>query len=203
MVELALGALMSYLLGSIPTGYITAKFIRGIDIRDCGSGNIGATNVFRVVGKKWGVGVLAADMLKGLLAVIWVGRSLTAEIAPEFVNGVICGIAAIAGHTWTIWLKFRGGKGVATSLGVLFGLVPAAAGGAVLVWLAVLWWKHYVSLASLVMALSFPGWVLLFYRGYAFLGVLLPISLLLSCFIFYTHRSNIKRLRDGTEKKVF
>ena len=194
---------LSHLLGSIPTAYLVGKLILGIDIRQHGSGNVGATNVFRVVGKKWGIGVLIFDMLKGFAAAFWIPKLLAPQLViSPFVTSFLFGIAAIAGHTWTFWLRFKGGKGVATSLGVLFALVPKAAGMALLVWFALFLWKHYVSLASLAMAVSFPCWVVVFYRHTDFFKILLPLSFTLTAFIFYTHRSNIKRLQEGNEKRL-
>lgn len=201
-MKAALGILLSYLLGSIPSGYIIARVIKKIDIRQHGSGNVGATNVFRVVGKKWGIAVLIVDMLKGWAAASLISGWFLPKNTSPFLWSLFCGIASIAGHSWTVWLGLRGGKGVATSLGVLFGLVPKAALASILIWVAVFWWKRYVSLGSLAMALSFPLWVALFYRSQDFFRVLLPISVGITCFIFYTHRSNIQRLRRGEEKKL-
>jgi len=201
-MKTALGILLSYLLGSIPTGYIIARVIKKIDIRQHGSGNVGATNVFRVVGKKWGIMVLIVDVLKGWAAVFLVPRWLLPENTTPFLWSLFFGIASISGHSWTVWLGLRGGKGVATSLGVLFGLVPKAALASVLIWIGIFWWKRYVSLGSLAMALSFPLWVTLFYRSEDFFRILLPISIGITCFIFYTHRSNIQRLQRGKEEKL-
>ena len=187
------GVAVSYLLGSLPTGYLVGKFVRRIDIRQHGSGSVGATNVCRVVGKRWGIGVLVIDILKGFLAV---------SLAPSFLNALIFGIAAIIGHTWTVWLRFRGGKGVATSLGVFLGITPGATLAAIGVWMLVFAWKRYVSLASLSTAMSFPLWVFCFNRNQDFFTALFPMSFVLTVFIFYTHRENIQRLRTGTEKKI-
>lgn len=197
-----LGMILSYLIGSIPNAFLVSKQIRGIDIRKHGSGNVGATNVFRVVGKKWGIAVLLLDVLKGFLAVTCVTPFFSIEGLLPFVSALLFGLAATAGHTWTVWLGFKGGKGVATSLGVLFALVPAAAGAGLVIWLLIFWWKRYVSLASLAMALSLPLWAFLFYRSTNFFRVLLPVSLGLTAFLFYTHRSNIRRLREGNEKQL-
>lgn len=197
-MKFAIGILLSYLLGSFPTGYLVGKSVRGLDIRQHGSGNVGATNVFRVVGKKWGIGVLGVDVLKGFLAVSLVPSLLNAS----FLHSVIFGIAAILGHTWTAWLRFRGGKGVATSLGVFLGLAPWATLSALGVWVLLFLWKRYVSLASLGMALSFPLWVSYFDRGRNSFAVLFSVSLAFTVFIFYTHRENIQRLRVGQEKKI-
>lgn len=200
-MTLFLGILLSYLVGSIPTGFLVGKWLKGIDIRRHGSGNVGATNVFRVVGKKWGIGVLIFDVLKGSIASVYLPRQIPTGIDP-FLTALIFGIASIVGHTWTVWLGFRGGKGVATSAGVFIGLAPKAACVALLIWFGLFAWKRFVSLASLITALSFPILVFSFYRNEDFFKVLSPISVGLTVFIFYTHRENIQRLCNGTEKKL-
>ena len=148
--------LLTYLLGSVPSGYVVAKS-HGVDIRRHGSGNIGATNVLRVMGKKWGYFVFACDVLKGLLAVRLAGWLAGAGNADVVLGTVLGGIACILGHNYTVWLKFKGGKGIATSAGVMFGLFPASVILAMLViWLVVFFVGRYVSLASICAALSLP-----------------------------------------------
>lgn len=193
---------LGYVLGSIPTGYLVGKKLKNIDIRKQGSGNVGATNVFRVVGKKWGIGVLVFDILKGFFAVRILPLFFEIQDLSPFVTSLVAGVAAVAGHTWTVWLGFRGGKGVATSLGVLLGLVPLTGGFGIAVWMVLFLWKRYVSLSSLGLALSLPLSAVLFYRQSEFFGLLLPLSLVLSAFIFYTHRENIHRLWTGQEKRL-
>lgn len=195
------GILISYLLGSLPSGYLVGKWVAGVDIRREGSGNVGATNVFRVVGKGWGVGVFLFDLVKGLLAVTLIARWIPATFDLFFIS-LACGLATIVGHTWTIWLGFKGGKGVATSAGVFLGLAPLAAGTALLIWILLFIWKRYVSLASLGTAVIFPLLVFGFYRGEEFFVYLFPVSLTLAVFIGYTHRDNIQRLRKGEEKRL-
>lgn len=198
----ALGILISYFIGSIPTAFLVGKSVRGIDIRKYGSGNVGATNVFRVVGKKWGFAVLFFDMFKGLFAVSFLPHYFSPSPMGLFVQSLVFGIAAIGGHAWTVWLGFRGGKGVATSAGVFLALAPQAAGTAVLVWIVLFIWKRYVSLASCGTALAFPFLVFGFYRRADFFWILFPISVGLTFFIFYTHRENLRRLQKGTERKI-
>lgn len=193
-MNLLLGIFLSYLIGSFPTGYLVAKIVRGIDVRTVGSGNVGATNVFRTVGRGWGMGVLVVDILKGMIPVSF--------LATSFSTGLLLGLAAIAGHAWTPWFRFRGGKGVATSIGVFLALAPKALGAALGVWAVVFAWKRYVSLASLALAVAFPISVFTFYQGAEFFSLLFPISLALAVFIFYTHRENIRRLREGQEKRL-
>ena len=200
-MKLLFGMLSSYLIGSIPTAYLVGKWTREIDIRKHGSGNVGATNVFRVVGKKWGVGVLLFDMLKGVAVVLGIAPFAFSALNP-FVTMLVCGISAIIGHTWTVWLGFRGGKGVATSAGVFLALAPRAALVSLFLWAVLFAWKRYVSLASLGTALLFPLWVACFYGRSDDFWILCPISLGVPVFIFYTHRENIRRLREGTEKRL-
>ena len=153
----------AYLLGSIPTGYLVAR-AKGIDIRTVGSGNIGATNAFRVLGKRAGAFVLAADALKGLAAVFLgaLAGPLMANIPSERIDvavqwfHIVAGVGAIVGHSFTCWLKFKGGKGVATSAGVLLGILPPAFGLSLAVWLLVFLASRYVSLASLLAAVALP-----------------------------------------------
>ena len=194
---------VAYLIGSLPSGYLIAKRVRGIDIRQQGSGNIGATNVFRVVGKKWGAAVLAIDVFKGWLvtAILAQGTSAFPGLSQP-LRQFLFGAATVAGHAWTPWLKMKGGKGVATSAGALLGIFPLATGLAVLVWaISLLIWR-YVSLASIIAAASFPLLLLMFYLAVDSFCTVLLISLLVASFLIYNHRSNIERLRRGEEPRV-
>lgn len=187
---LFLGLVLSYLLGSIPTAYIFAKLLKGIDIRQYGSGNIGATNVFRVIGKIPGIIVLFLDILKGYIPVIIFPGS---QIYKIFI-----GLAAIAGHNWPIFLKFRGGKGVATSAGVVIGLIPKIFLLALIIWTITFLTSGYVSLSSLIASLSFPLLCLLF----GLESEIIVFTSVLALIIVYKHRPNIKRLAMGEEKKI-
>ena len=202
MIHLILALIFSYLVGSIPTAYLVGKAVKGLDIRKYGSGNVGATNVFRVVGKGWGILVLLFDAVKGAFVVLFLPRFFPSGSLHPFLSSLLCGILAISGHAWTVWLGFKGGKGVATSAGVFLSLAPKAATIALIVWVLIFFWKRYVSLASISTAASFPFWVFFFYRSTERFPVLFPVSLLLVAFILYTHRSNIRRLLAGTEKKL-
>lgn len=195
-------ALVGYLLGSLPTGYLVAR-ARGVDIRAAGSGNIGATNAFRVLGKAAGSLVLGVDALKGALA-CWV-LPLTALALSGDGNlktgsqslAVIAGITAILGHNYTCWLRFKGGKGIATSAGVLLVLMPAALGLCLVVWLLAFAVSRYVSLASIASAVALPVAVWATHGS----GLLIGVACALSAMAIYKHRSNIQRLLAGTEHR--
>ncbi|MEI6563119.1 MAG: glycerol-3-phosphate 1-O-acyltransferase PlsY [bacterium] len=194
-------AMLSYLLGAIPNGFLIAK-AKGIDIRKVGSGNIGATNVYRSVSKSLGLLTFALDALKGaipaLLFPIWVARCVPASALP-FWAPLLFGGLAIAGHTWPVYLKFKGGKGVATSAGALIGIAPAAMGIGVLCWLIALVTTRFMSVASVVAAVTVPavGW-----WRYREQGLALPIALTaLGALIIWRHKGNIQRLMNGTESR--
>jgi acyl phosphate:glycerol-3-phosphate acyltransferase len=195
--------LLGYLLGSVPSGYLVAKS-QGIDIRQHGSGNIGATNVLRVMGKKWGYLVFACDVLKGFLAVKLAG-ALAAVGGPTDValGSVLGAVACILGHNYTVWLKFKGGKGIATSAGVLLGLFPPTVILAVLViWLVVFLVGRYVSLASICAALSLPVAVfLLLTRSGTDFWLRFWFSVAVAALAVWRHRSNLARLANGTESR--
>ena len=194
-------AVAGYLMGSVPTGYLVARS-RDVDIRKAGSGNIGATNVLRVLGKPAGILVLAIDALKGALA-CWLLPAAAialagAEAAPE-VEGlrIAAGLAAILGHNYTCWLRFKGGKGIATSAGVLLVWMPAALGLALLVWVLAFLVSGYVSLASVVAAFALP-FIVWLTGGSA---TLIAVAAVLGALAIYKNRSNIQRLRAGTEHR--
>ncbi|MCX6923766.1 MAG: glycerol-3-phosphate acyltransferase [Verrucomicrobia bacterium] len=175
--------LIAYLLGSIPTGFLVAK-ARGIDIRTVGSGNIGATNVFRILGKPAGLLVLLADAAKGWLAVFVVAKLFTtwfyptAGSTPREWFAICAGVAAILGHNYSCWLHFQGGKGIATSAGVFVALVP---------------WPLLISAAF---ALPFAAWA----RGES--RTLILVTAALGAMAIYKHKANIKRLINGTENRI-
>ena len=190
---------LAYLLGSIPNGYIVGKLLKGIDIREHGSKNIGATNAARVLGKKWGILVFLLDALKGFLAV-WIPK-LSPDAIPLFL--VLFAITAILGHSFTCWLNFKGGKGVATSLGVFLALIPIPTLITFSIWIVVFFITHIISISSLVAAVIFPIACLFTLQKDAGFYLYLLVSLLLAIFMFYTHRANIERLKKGQEKKLF
>lgn len=193
MLELIIACVASYLIGSIPNGLILGKAIWGVDLRKHGSGNIGATNAWRTIGKPAGICIFALDMLKGFLGA---GLGLFYAGAPEY--GVLCGILAVVGHSWSLFLKFKGGKSVSTGLGVLIMLMPIIAVIVFLVWLAIVFVTRYVSLGSIVGAAMVPVLSYIFDMPmvYTAFGVLAAV------FIIYRHKSNIERLLNGTESKI-
>lgn len=184
---------LSYLLGSISFSIVIARWVKGIDIRQHGSGNAGATNTLRVLGKGPGLLVFLLDIAKGIVAVL-LGQSFSDN---EWVP-VICGLAAIIGHNWPIWFKFKGGKGIATTVGVIATLafLPALCAGAVAI--ATIAITRYVSLGSLVFAVLTPVFILIFYPSVP----ILVAALVLCSFAFLRHRSNIVKLLQGTENKL-
>jgi glycerol-3-phosphate acyltransferase PlsY len=186
--------LLSYLLGSIPTGYLAGRW-RGLDIRTVGSGNIGATNVFRTLGKAAGVTVLLVDAFKGFAACRFV--PLLAGSAPTENLRIAAGLAAILGHNYTCWLRFKGGKGIATSAGVLLGWMPLTLAIVLAIWLLVFAVSRYVSLGSIAAALALP------FAAWATRGSprMIGIAALVGGLAVYKHRSNIRRLMNGTENR--
>ncbi len=192
----------AYFLGSIPTGYLVAR-AKGVDIRKVGSGNIGATNVFRILGKPAGVLVLVIDGLKGYAACAWLCDGLLPAlgVAPADADTyrILAGIAVVLGHNYTCWLKFKGGKGIATSAGVYFALAPAAAGIAVAAFLLALLLTRYVSIGSIAASVALPTAVWFLPNGNLFLSI---VTTVLGLMAIYKHRSNIKRLMAGTESRL-
>jgi len=196
-------ALVSYVIGSIPSGYIAGR-IAGVDIRKVGSGNIGATNVTRSLGKKFGYPVFAADFSKGLLSVLIASRvGLRPDTAQSVaILEIVAAVCCVLGNAFPVWLGFRGGKGVAVSAGLLFALMPWAGVIAILMWVVLFYLTRDVSLASIIAALMLPVTVavLLHFRWmteWSFLYV----SIVLTAFVIFRHRSNISRLLQGTEQR--
>ena len=193
MIALSVSLVLAYLLGSLSPSYLSGKMLRGIDLREHGSGNVGATNVFRVLGKGPGIIALLLDVGKGFFAIRLLGAFFETHFMIPFdlvVYRIFVGLAVIVGHNWTIFLKFKGGKGVATSFGVFLALAPDAIGISASVWLLVALVTRKVSLGSLAAALSAPL-VLFFLRKPAPLTM---FSLLITFVIFYTHRTNIRKI---------
>jgi acyl phosphate:glycerol-3-phosphate acyltransferase len=200
-----LTATVAYLLGSIPTGYVVAK-ARGIDIRTVGSGNIGATNVFRILGKPAGIFVLLVDALKGYVGCAFVGilihrllfRDVVLPATDHEIHKIIGGFSAILGHNYTCWLKFKGGKGIATSAGVILALLPQALGVALVVWILLFITTRYVSVASIGAAFVLPFATWWFNRDNT---LLISVAAVIGALAIYKHKGNIKRLMSGTENR--
>lgn len=195
----------AFLCGSVPFGYWAGK-LKGLDIRQHGSGNIGATNVIRVCGKGIGIPVFILDMIKGLVPVLlpsWMlaGTEVTGSLLSAM--GVVCGLAAILGHMFTPWLGFKGGKGVATAAGVLLGIAPIAMLVALGAWLLFFFTSRYVSLASMAAAIAVPVTMAVqMATAKSWDGVLLGFGILLAILVVVRHRTNIQRLMAGTESRV-
>jgi glycerol-3-phosphate acyltransferase PlsY len=195
---------LGYLFGSFPAGYFAGR-LAGVDVRSQGSGNIGATNVLRVLGKKWGYPVFIIDMAKGFAAarVAFVLVKYWPEAKPyvEYI-AILGAMMAVVGHTFPIWLRFKGGKGVATSAGALIGLMPLAVPLIFLVWVVVFETTRYVSLASIIAAISLPIIAGLLARWkFVDTWALIYFSLLITGLVLWRHRSNFSRLLKGTEQR--
>ena len=204
MVALSLTVLvLAYLCGSMPNGYLAGR-IRGIDVRKHGSGNIGATNVLRVLGKPWGFAVFFLDAFKGFAAVrltlLLVGRTPGAGEYAEFY-AILAAAVCVFGHSFPVWLKFKGGKGVATSAGAIFGVMPIAAIAIFLVWLTMFQVTRYVSVASITAALALPVAVGVLVAHGTHGMVLLYFSVAMTAMVVWRHRANFARLRNGTEQR--
>jgi glycerol-3-phosphate acyltransferase PlsY len=193
---------VSYLVGSVPSGYLVARS-KGIDIRQHGSSNIGAANVVRVMGKGWGYVVFFADFFKGFLAVKIGSLLATHLLAGTVAGGVIAGIACILGHNYPVWLGFNGGKGIATSAGVVLALCPPLVMiSLAIVWAAVFFVSRYTSLASITTAAALPVAILaIIPKGGTEFWLLLGFSVLIAALAVWRHRSNINRLLNGTENR--
>jgi len=214
MYLLATIVILSYLIGSIPTSIIVSKLTRGIDIREHGSGNAGGTNVMRVLGWKHGLLVILLDTLKGVLAVVVVARlhygSIPFQNATPFDDftlvQIIAGISAVIGHIWTVFAGFKGGKGIATALGVLVMIITIDMLVAVGIFVLVVTISRYVSLGSIVGAVSVPLTLVvrenLFDAGIPGYNMLLPFVIFLAMLVIFTHRKNVIRLLNGNESKV-
>ena len=189
----ALWMLASYLLGATPTSYIAGRLGRGIDLREHGSRNLGATNVYRILGWAYAIPVAIIDVAKGAIPVVLFGRWAN---GPAWLP-VTLGGAAVVGHMFSPYVRFRGGKGVATAAGVFLALAPLAFAIALPVWGLCLWITGFVSLSSIVAALTFPVWVRLTAGG----GPTFWASVVLALLIVVAHRPNIKRLLAGTENR--
>ncbi len=204
MISLILILFLSYLIGSIPTSIIAGRIIKGIDIREHGSGNAGATNVFRVMGWKAGLLVLLLDMAKGFVATFYISKIGLDALPLDFsIVQILAGLTAVFGHIWTIFARFKGGKGVATAGGMLLGLAPLTVALCLLICIIVVALTRYVSLGSIIAATSLSVIMIIrkFGMGHDIAQPLLYFSFFVSLLIIYTHRTNIHRLIHGEENK--
>jgi glycerol-3-phosphate acyltransferase PlsY len=201
LLFLAISAILAYLIGSIPVAYIFGRVLKNLDIREHGSGNMGATNAFRVLGKWPGTAVLVLDVIKGIIPVTVLANAFGLG---DPLSLVIIAVAAVAGHNWTVFLGFKGGKGMATSLGVLIGLglqlpgLRIVLGLATLIWLVLFLSLGYVSLASIAAAVALPILMVVFEAPFP----MKVMAIVLCIFIVFRHTSNIKRLARGQENRV-
>jgi len=201
LLFLAISVVLAYLIGSIPTAYIFGRMLKNLDIREHGSGNMGATNAFRVLGKVPGTLVLVLDIVKGIIPVTFLANAFGLEDA---LSLVIISVATVAGHNWTVFLGFKGGKGMATSLGVLIGLaIQFQILRIILLWVTMTWLGFFllfgfVSLASIIAAVVFPVLMVVYCEPLP----LVIMSIVLCVFIVFRHSSNIKRLAKGQENRV-
>ncbi|MEP6937285.1 MAG: glycerol-3-phosphate 1-O-acyltransferase PlsY [Chthoniobacterales bacterium] len=196
--------MVGYLIGSFPSGYLAGR-VAGIDVRAVGSGNIGATNILRLLGKGYGYSVFFLDAFKGFAAVriaYFLASRLPESREKAIYFATTAAVACIVGHAFPIWLRFKGGKGVATSAGAIFGLTPVAAFVVLIVWIVVFETSRYVSVASIAAAIALPLTV----AGLLFAGAmqgmfLFYVTLALAVLVVWRHRSNFARLRAGTEQR--
>jgi glycerol-3-phosphate acyltransferase PlsY len=207
MLWIITGTIISYFIGSIPTAYIFGRLLKGIDIREFGSGNVGATNAMRVLGKVPGITVLILDVIKGFVCVFFLADFIITKssILTAEVTFILLGLSCISGHNWSVFLQFKGGKGIATTLGVLIGLSIKIAGlklilGLVIMtWLLVLLFFRTISISSIIASISLPVYLFIFQHSIAlkFSGIILAL------FSILRHKQNIKRILQSKEPRLF
>lgn len=213
MLSLIVVLLISYLLGSVPTSLWIGRIFRGIDIRDFGSGNAGATNTFRILGWPSGVAVLTLDFFKGFVSTYWVSQlawsigtgpvTIPAWDVDAFVQ-IACGFMAVFGHAVPVFAGFRGGKGGAAAAGMLYGIEPVSISISVGIFLLLMFTTRYVSLGTVVSTAVYPlsQLVLRYIVGWQIDGSVIILSSVASLFIIYKHKANLKRLLNGTENRI-
>jgi len=214
MLLLAIIVILSYLVGSIPNSIIISKMVQGIDIREHGSGNAGGTNVMRVLGWKYGLLVIFLDALKGAIAVVLISRLFYGPLPFTNVSPfddftlvqIIAGISAVIGHVWTVFAGFKGGKGIATALGMLLMLITIDMLIAVGIFAVVVLISRYVSLGSIIAAISVPSTLFirenLFHVDIPGYSTLFPFIIGVTVLVIYTHRKNLVRILNGNENKI-
>ncbi len=211
MGTLLLIGILSYLIGAIPSSLWVGKIYKKIDLRDYGSGNLGATNTFRILGWKAGLVVSLIDFMKGFTAAFWIS-AIAVDAIPNVYSGwettifvqIYAGLVAVIGHMYSVFALFKGGKGVLTACGMLYAIEPVSISLALLVFITVLFSTRYVSMASIISAIMYPIFLVMLRYGfnYAIDGSLMVITAALAITIVVKHRSNIKRLMDGTENRI-
>ncbi|MCW8803848.1 MAG: glycerol-3-phosphate 1-O-acyltransferase PlsY [Ignavibacteriaceae bacterium] len=214
MLLLAIIVILSYLIGSIPNSILISRAVSGIDIRKHGSGNAGGTNVMRVLGWKYGLLVIILDALKGAIAVVIISRLFYGPLPFENVSPfddftlvqIIAGMSAVIGHIWTVFAEFKGGKGIATALGMLLTLVTIDMLIAVGIFALVVLISRYVSLGSIIAAISVPATLFirenLFHVDIPGYSTLLPFIIGVTLLVIFTHRKNLVRIINGNENKI-
>jgi glycerol-3-phosphate acyltransferase PlsY len=200
MLKTVLVLVASYVVGSIPFGFIVGK-LRGVDLRGVGSGNVGATNVYRVFGLSIAIFVFILDVCKGFVGARILPALWPTELEPDYLS-VICGIAAIIGSVASVFMRFRGGKGVAAAVGVFLGLQPVATGIGIGVWLVIFAITRLVSLGSICGAVALPVLILVFDRQGFTTSPVFYLAVVVAALVILRHRSNIRRLRRGTEGRI-
>jgi glycerol-3-phosphate acyltransferase PlsY len=195
MTPAALWLAASYLVGAIPTSYLAGRIFRGIDLREHGSKNLGATNLYRTLGWRYAIPVGLFDIAKGAVPVL----VFAPRVSDSQLFALACGVAAVVGHVFSVFVGFRGGKGVATAAGVMLGLTPAALGVSLVVWLVLVYATGYVSLGSIAAAAVFP--LAVFLLEHPDRPEILWIDVALAAAIIWLHRANIRRLLKGTEHR--
>ncbi|MDD5772757.1 MAG: glycerol-3-phosphate 1-O-acyltransferase PlsY [bacterium] len=198
IIKVILFLVFSYLLGSIPFAYLAGRILKGIDIREYGSKNTGASNVSRVLGKVPGIAVFVLDFSKGLAPVLLAGYFFKDQENVLIIK-ILSGLLSVFGHIWTVFLNFKGGKGVAASFGVMVGLIPKSTLIVFIIWIIVVALFRYISLGSVAASLLLPVFVFFVEKDK---GALLVFTLVMSIIIIYKHMGNIKRLMSGTENKI-
>ncbi len=213
VIRLIIIAVLCYVVGSIPTAVIVSKRVFGFDIRERGSGNMGSTNAFRVLGKKWGITVQVVDILKGVFAVVVLSHLFEGNIpfnhytsfTDETVVKIIAGVSAVLGHVFSVFVGFKGGKGINTAAGMLVGIAPVEVGIIVGVFLLTVFTSGYISLGSIFAALALPTSMAVRHnvfgaeiQGY---HTIIYFLIALAVFVVYTHRTNIGRLMSGNESR--
>ncbi|HJG08159.1 MAG TPA: glycerol-3-phosphate 1-O-acyltransferase PlsY [Megamonas hypermegale] len=193
MLSYIIVILCSYIIGSIPSGLILGKIFWNVDLREYGSKNIGATNAWRTLGKLPGFIVFVADLLKGMIGV-YLGMLLVGTSTAMIIGGIV----AIIGHSLSLFLKFKGGKGVATGLGVIIMLMPTVSAIVFIIWLVIVMISKYVSLASIIAAICVPIFAFILGMPFEFVA----FGVVAALFVIYRHKSNIGRLMNGTENKI-